>query len=71
MIVVLALPIFDAFWVIVDRLRQGKNPMKGDYTHLHYRLMALGWNRNEVRRGIWIYTITMMILMLLQGTDKN
>jgi heme O synthase-like polyprenyltransferase len=70
MIVVLALPLFDAFWVIVDRLRLRKNPMQGDYSHLHYRLMALGWNRHEVRRSIWLYSIVMMVLMLLQGTDK-
>jgi UDP-N-acetylmuramyl pentapeptide phosphotransferase/UDP-N-acetylglucosamine-1-phosphate transferase len=53
MLVVLALPLFDAIRVIVDRLRQRKNPMQGDYTHLHYRLMALGWDRHEVRWVIW------------------
>ncbi|MBP7848154.1 hypothetical protein KA013_02945 [Patescibacteria group bacterium] len=50
MIVVLALPLFDAVRVLIDRLhKQKKNPFKGDYSHLHYRLLALGWNRNEVR----------------------
>lgn len=70
MIVVLALPIFDAVWVIVDRLRQKKNPMQGDYSHLHYRLMALGRDRHEVRWFIRWYSFVMMVLMLLQGTDK-
>jgi UDP-GlcNAc:undecaprenyl-phosphate/decaprenyl-phosphate GlcNAc-1-phosphate transferase len=71
MIVVLSLPLFDAAWVIVDRIRQGKSPMKGDYTHLHYRLMALGWDRHEVRWFIWLYSVVMMVLMLLQGTAKS
>lgn len=70
MLVVLALPLFDAIRVIIDRLRQHKNPMKGDYSHLHYRLMALGWNRHEVRLFIRGYSLVMMILMLLQGTEK-
>lgn len=52
-IVVLALPLFDAVWVIVDRIKRQKNPLKGDFTHLHFRLMALGWNRDEVRVFIW------------------
>lgn len=71
MIVVLMLPLFDAVWVIIDRLhRRNKNPMKGDFSHLHYRLMALWWNRDEVRIAIrWLSTI-FVILMLLQWTDR-
>lgn len=41
MLVVLALPLFDSVRVIINRFKEGKNPLKGDYTHLHYRLMAL------------------------------
>lgn len=69
-IVVLALPLFDAVWVIVDRIKRQKNPLKGDFTHLHFRLMALGWNRDEVRVFIWWTSFILMILMLLQGTDR-
>ncbi len=71
MIVVLALPLFDAVRVLIDRLhKQKKNPFKGDYSHLHYRLLALGWNRNEVRVFIRWFSLFFMILMLLQGDDR-
>jgi len=71
MIVVLMLPLFDAVWVIIDRLhRRNKNPMKGDFSHLHYRLMALWWNRSEVRIFIWGMSLFFVVLMLLQGTDR-
>lgn len=69
-IVVLSLPLFDAIWVVIDRLRRGKHPFHGDYTHLHYRLMALGRTRNEVRWFIRIFSCVLMILMLLQWADR-
>ena len=65
--VALSLPLFDAFWVICHRLFVlHKNPMKGDYNHLHHRLLALGWSKLELRRFIWLWSIVMMILILLQ-----
>lgn len=72
MIVVLMLPLFDAIWVIIDRLhRRAKNPLHGDFSHLHYRLMALWWDRNEVRIFIWGTSLFFVVLMLLQWTDRR
>ncbi len=40
--VVLSLPLFDFVRVIVNRIFvMKKNPLKGDYTHLHHRLLRL------------------------------
>jgi hypothetical protein len=71
LIVVLALPLMDAAWVILDRLiRRKTNPMKWDFTHLHYRLMALWRNRTEVRVAVWVASICFAVLMLLQWTNS-
>jgi len=71
MVVVLALPLFDAIWVFIDRLhRRKKHPMKWDYSHLHYRLMALWWNRNEVRVFILGWSVFLVVLMLLLWSDR-
>lgn len=70
-IVVLSLVVFDFIWVIFNRLFiLKKNPMKWDYTHLHHRLLANGWSRSEVRWFVWIWSLVMMILMLLQWTNS-
>jgi UDP-GlcNAc:undecaprenyl-phosphate GlcNAc-1-phosphate transferase len=69
-IVVLSLPIFDAVRVIIDRLRRGVNPFHGDYTHLHHRLLAIGRSRSEVRWFMWIFSLVLMTLMLLQWPDR-
>jgi UDP-GlcNAc:undecaprenyl-phosphate GlcNAc-1-phosphate transferase len=39
---VLALPILDAFWVILHRLFRGLPMSKPDKSHIHHRLMAKG-----------------------------
>jgi UDP-N-acetylmuramyl pentapeptide phosphotransferase/UDP-N-acetylglucosamine-1-phosphate transferase len=71
LIVVLALPLMDAVRVIADRLlRRKSNPMKGDFTHLHYRLMAMWRSRTEVRVAIRVASMCFAILMLLQWTNS-
>jgi len=69
-VVVLALPLFDAVRVIIDRYVRGKNPLKGDYSHLHYRLLWLGRNRAEVRWFIRGWSLFFMTIMLLLWTDR-
>jgi UDP-GlcNAc:undecaprenyl-phosphate/decaprenyl-phosphate GlcNAc-1-phosphate transferase len=39
----LAVPIIDGVWLAFDRIRQGRNPMRGDRGHLHFRLADRGW----------------------------
>lgn len=68
--VVLSLVIFDAFWVILNRLKNRKNPMKWDYTHFHHRLMRHWWSRAEIRFFVRSWSISLMILMILQWTQS-
>jgi len=71
LLVVLSLPLFDAVWVFLHRLFvMKKNPMKGDYTHLHHRLLALNWQKSEARFFVRCRSIIMMILMLLQWVNR-
>lgn len=71
LIVALSLPLFDAIWVGLYRIFIAKkNPLNWDYTHLHHRLLGLGFTRGETRAFIWIWSLMMMILMLLQGANR-
>jgi hypothetical protein len=70
-VVALSLVIFDAIWIIWYRVCiLKKSPMKGDYTHIHHRLLGLGWSRGEVRGFVWIFSLVMMILMLMQEANR-
>ena len=71
LIVTLSLVIFDAVWVWIWRIFvMKKNPLKWDYTHLHHRLLGLGWKRKEIRWFVWIRSLIMMIFILIQWTDR-
>lgn len=70
MLVVLSLVIFDAIWVFVSRVKKRINPLKWDYTHLHYRLMSLSWSKTEVRIFIRWRSLFLMILMILQWINR-
>jgi UDP-GlcNAc:undecaprenyl-phosphate GlcNAc-1-phosphate transferase len=41
-LLVLAVPILDGLWRVVDRLRRGRSPFRGDRGHLHFRLVDAG-----------------------------
>lgn len=71
LVVALSLVIFDAIWVWWYRiLVLKKNPMKGDYTHIHHRLLWLKRTRPEVRSFVWIWSFVMMVLMLMQSANR-
>lgn len=71
LVVTLSLVMFDAIRVTINRVFiLKKNPFKGDYTHLHHRLIANGRSRSEVRWFVWIRSFVMTILMILQWTSS-
>jgi UDP-GlcNAc:undecaprenyl-phosphate GlcNAc-1-phosphate transferase len=41
------LPIFDMIFVAIRRVLNGKSPMSADKTHLHHRLIDLGFNQRQ------------------------
>ncbi len=47
--IVLGIYFIDAFYVILWRIRAGKNPMKGDLTHLHHRMSDEGISARSQR----------------------
>ena len=44
---ILGLPIFDMVFVSIRRMLKGKSPMSADKTHLHHRLIDLGFNQKQ------------------------
>ena len=44
---IFGLPIFDMIFVSVRRVLNGKSPMSADKTHLHHRLIDLGFSQKQ------------------------
>ncbi len=55
-LLVLALPIADAAWVIVSRLRAKAPVFEADERHLHYRLRELGWSDGRITAFFFLVT---------------
>ncbi|MGQ0601368.1 MAG: glycosyltransferase family 4 protein [Anaerolineales bacterium] len=54
-LLVMALPIADVFFQIVDRWRRGQSPMQGDRGHLHFRLSDFGLPQWPIVLGYWLF----------------
>lgn len=61
-LLVLALPIADALWVIMMRLRAGSPIFEADKRHLHYKLMELGWSEKRIS---WTFFFTTACIALI------
>lgn len=61
---IMAVPIIDTLWVMVRRLLQGKSPMSPDKTHLHHRLLALGFPHSVAVTILYIWVMAFGALAL-------
>ena len=64
---VLAIPIIDATWVILERLGARGSIFRPDQRHLHHRLLALGWSQKKICLGYWAVTALIAIAALNFG----
>ena len=65
-LLVLALPVADALWVIGQRLRAHTSIFEPDQRHLHYRLSELGWS--ETRIACFFSFVTALIALIALST---
>jgi UDP-GlcNAc:undecaprenyl-phosphate GlcNAc-1-phosphate transferase len=63
---ILAIPIIDALWVIFERLRARRSIFEPDSRHIHHRLIGIGWSHHS----IWILfsSITALIALIALNT---
>lgn len=47
-ILVMMVPLVDGIFTIVRRVASGKSPFVGDRSHLHHRLIELGWGQRRI-----------------------
>ncbi|MAS34504.1 MAG: undecaprenyl-phosphate alpha-N-acetylglucosaminyl 1-phosphate transferase [Anaerolineaceae bacterium] len=54
-LMVMALPIMDTAWQIINRLMTGRSPFKGDRGHIHHRLLDLGFSQRQIVLGYYVF----------------
>lgn len=70
-ILVLAVPMIDAGFVIFDRLARKKSPLMGDRSHLHHKLMDLGWGKRRIAIFYWICAAILGFLALQLNSEQK
>jgi UDP-GlcNAc:undecaprenyl-phosphate GlcNAc-1-phosphate transferase len=70
-VLVLAVPMIDAGFVIVSRILEKRSPFMGDRTHLHHKLMDLGWGKRRIAVFYWIATALLGLLALQLNSEQK
>lgn len=71
LLMVLAIPVFDALFVLVRRLVEGHSPFLPDKAHLHHLLLARGWHPTLIASTYLLLTALLGLLALaLQDGSK-
>lgn len=69
-LVILAVPLYDFASVVIIRLAEGRNPMRGDQRHFSHRLVERGLSRRFAVLTIYLATATTgLAATLLPGAD--
>ncbi len=63
-LLVMGLPLLELVWVAVGRIRAGRSPFEGDRTHLHHRLLDLGFTQRQIALSYWAFSALCGILAL-------
>jgi len=65
-LLVMAVPIIDALWVIGERIRSGDSIFKSDNRHLHHKLLEIGWSPKRI--VLFLYAVTFSIAIVAVNT---
>lgn len=70
-LLVLAIPMIDAAFILIKRISSGRSPMKATSGHLHHHFLRLGWGRRRIALFYWsISAVTGIIALLTNSRQK-
>ncbi|MBC8098718.1 MAG: undecaprenyl/decaprenyl-phosphate alpha-N-acetylglucosaminyl 1-phosphate transferase, partial [Armatimonadetes bacterium] len=69
-LMVLGLPLLDFAWQVLNRMRQGRNPMHGDRGHLHFRLQDMGVDQRLIVLAYYTFCASFGVLTLVTTSQS-
>lgn len=70
-ILLLAIPMLDAGFVLLRRLSRGRSPFKSDGYHFHHRLLQAGWGRRRISVFYWFLSFLAGSLSLTLNSQQK
>lgn len=70
-VLILSIPMIDALYSIIRRVKNKQSPFRADWGHLHHRLLEIGWGRRRIAVFYWAITFIMGVAALFfKGLEK-
>jgi UDP-GlcNAc:undecaprenyl-phosphate/decaprenyl-phosphate GlcNAc-1-phosphate transferase len=70
-LLILAIPMTDAVFIIIRRLFSGRSPVWGTSNHLHHQLLKLGWGKRRIAFFYWSITAAAGIFALILNSKQK
>jgi UDP-GlcNAc:undecaprenyl-phosphate GlcNAc-1-phosphate transferase len=71
MLLVLAVPITDSFFMLFKRILSGKSPVWASSDHLHHHLLKLGWNKKKIATFYILLSAIFGIMALFLNSQQK
>jgi len=68
-LLVLGLPLLDAAWQVVNRVRLGRSPFSGDRGHMHFRLLDMGFTQRQIVTAYYLFCAFFGVLTLITASQ--
>ena len=70
-ILILSIPMIDAIYTMIRRLKKRRSPFRADWGHFHHRLMEIGWGKRRIALFYWLIALILGVASLfLKGIEK-
>lgn len=70
-LLILTVPLTDALYTLVRRIRKKQSPFRADWGHFHHKLLEIGWGKRRIATFYWIISFVLGISSLfLEGIEK-
>lgn len=70
-LLVLAVPVIDATYAVLRRIKNKRSPFKADWGHFHHKLLEIGWGKRRIAVFYWSVSLILGTASLfLKGTEK-
>jgi UDP-GlcNAc:undecaprenyl-phosphate GlcNAc-1-phosphate transferase len=71
LLLLLGVPMIDAFFVIIRRLLHHRPILLSDNQHLHHQLLKSGWSRPQIAVFYWLISLTLGFLSLFLNSQQK
>lgn len=70
-VLILSVPMIDAIYTMIRRIKNKKSPFRADWGHFHHRLLEIGWGKRRIAFFYWTITLIFGVSSLfLKGLEK-